>query len=781
MHNYPHLFGKFQMRNLAMLCVFSVGLCLSACDEGDTISLLTPDLEVSPDPGSRLEFDQVVLTRTKVGPIRVRLKNNGPGPLTVENVRIEGTGANAFIVTQAPSLVIAGQTKEVVVRFDPVSPGDHEAKLVMTTNDSEFPSVHFVLAGNAREPCVLFADKSRLAFLAGETHEIKLRSLSSQACVIDRVFVDRSLFPISDEPALPFSIPGGGSLTLALTHLAAATTPGIPVRELLIRESEGSEILVLLEGEAPLSGCLTAFPDQIVFPQTERGQTRRQRVQVTNRCSKAATLSSVVVGRGWGAFKIDEAYPQVVPPGSSHNVWIRYVPQTAFDLGRVTINTNDAANPRIRILVQGTAAIPGIEAFPASLDFGTVLFRNPSAIDQRSECASGARLLNIFSTGSAPLTINRFEFDGGADQFFEVTGVRVDGEIVSGFDQGFSIPSNQSAELSLQFHPTRDIPAVHNSSLILHHDGGDQAPIRIALSGTGSTNDNVQDRFTQLAGPKVDILWVIDNSCSMYDEQARLIDNLSEFIAFADAQNADYQMGVIVTDSRSPEAGKLEFCYPHPRIIRHDYTDREDAFRCLFEVGVNGSYIEAGLGAAMRALQRALRVNDDPVRNPNIGFLRDDASLAIVAMSDEDDQSLESDDLLLRFFQTIKTNTRTSLHAIAGPVSEPCITRRAASGYRYHWMAQEMGGLFQNICQENWEPVLRNLGLNVFVPLEEWQLSQPADPLSITVSVAGQPVVWDAQHGYTYDAGNNTLQFHGAAVPQPGQEIVVDYQNNCRP
>ena len=80
----------------------------------------------------------------------------------------------------------------------------------------------------------------------------------------------------------------------------------------------------------------------------------------------------------------------------------------------------------------------------------------------------------------------------------------------------------------------------------------------------------------------------------MYDEQARLIDNLSEFISYADSQNADYQMGVIVTDSRSSNAGKLEFCYPHPRIIRHDYAQREEAFRCLFEVGVTGSYIEAG-------------------------------------------------------------------------------------------------------------------------------------------------------------------------------------------
>ena len=35
------------------------------------------------------------------------------------------------------------------------------------------------------------------------------------------------------------------------------------------------------------------------------------------------------------------------------------------------------------------------------------------------------------------------------------------------------------------------------------------------------------DTFYQSATDMVDILWVIDDSCSMYDEQARLISNLS--------------------------------------------------------------------------------------------------------------------------------------------------------------------------------------------------------------------------------------------------------------
>ena len=77
--------------------------------------------------------------------------------------------------------------------------------------------------------------------------------------------------------------------------------------------------------------------------------------------------------------------------------------------------------------------------------------------------------------------------------------------------------------------------------------------------------------------------------------------------------------------------------------------------------------------------------------------------------------------------------------------------------------------------------MLRNLGLNVFVPLEEWELSQPADPGSIVVTVNGQPALRDPQNGYTYDVSRNVLRFNGAAIPDPGQEITVEYLNNCRP
>ena len=68
-------------------------------------------------------------------------------------------------------------------------------------------------------------------------------------------------------------------------------------------------------------------------------------------------------------------------------------------------------------------------------------------------------------------------------------------------------------------------------------------------------------------------------------------------------------------------------------------------------------------------------------------------------------------------------------------------------GYRYFNMTQETGGIFFNICEEDWQPVLTRLGLDVFTPTDEWDLSQAADPGSLVITVDGVPLTPNTQDG----------------------------------
>ncbi|MCC7384791.1 MAG: choice-of-anchor D domain-containing protein [Deltaproteobacteria bacterium] len=775
----PHHCPGLRLPGLSFTAASCLALLLACGDEG-SLATVRPKIVVVPDAGTEIAFERVVLTRTKAAPRTIQVRNEGDGPLSITSIGFEGAPAGSFDVMSYPRTLAPGGRGEIVIRFIGQTPGEISATLKLTSNDSQRPELTWPVRALAAEPCLLYADQSLINFVIGDLKPLILRSLTSSECVIERISLDRNTFPIKDEPALPLVVPGHGEVRLEIEHRPVSSRQrGAPVRELTAYEQEGGTVTVLLQGEAPLFGCLRAEPLEIVFPQTEVGRTRHQTVRVLNDCGRAAALTSVVVSRGWDQYSLDPmTYPANVPPQGRVEIGITYAPQSPFgDFGQLVINTNDASAPQFHVSLNGTAAVPDITYFPTKLDFGSVIFRDSGGT--RSDCSSAVRSMKVYSNGSAPLRIDRLEIDPTGDQYFEVTSVVVEQAPLPSFNNPFTVPVGEAAEITLQFYPTRSAPPEHLGRLLIHHNASPD-PAVVELSGLGAPDGPVSDTFTQLAGPKADILWVIDNSCSMFDEQTRLINNLSGFVGYADSLNSDYQMGVTVTDSRSSEAGKLRQCWPHPRIISDEYPDREAAFRCTFEVGVTGPYLEAGLGAARQALLRAMD-DSDPL-NPNRGFLRDDASLAIVAMSDEEDQSLESDDLLRDFFFSIKGRSRVKVHAIAGPTTEPCVTDiRIQAGYRYERMARETGGTFHNICLEDWSPVLAALGLNVFTPISEWQLSQAAVPASVTVTVDGRPVSWSIVNGFTYDVGTNTVQFHGAAVPGPNQQIDVDYLGNCRP
>ena len=66
------------------------------------------------------------------------------------------------------------------------------------------------------------------------------------------------------------------------------------------------------------------------------------------------------------------------------------------------------------------------------------------------------------------------------------------------------------------------------------------------------------DVFQQARRNTVDVLLVVDNSCSMVEEQNKLASNFQAFIQFFQGVDVDYQIGVITTDNEAEEfSGRL--------------------------------------------------------------------------------------------------------------------------------------------------------------------------------------------------------------------------------
>ena len=147
----------------------------------------------------------------------------------------------------------------------------------------------------------------------------------------------------------------------------------------------------------------------------------------------------------------------------------------------------------------------------------------------------------------------------------------------------------------------------------------------------------------------VDLLFVIDNSNSMLDEQANLIASFDGFIAGIqdnlDEAN-DYHIGVVTTDdyvANDPECQELGAlvtqtfegsCGPFAEGAFITLADElEGSFTCAANVGVDGSNDERPIDAMLTALSPELNAEG----GCNAGFLRDDALLVVVLITDEDD------------------------------------------------------------------------------------------------------------------------------------------------
>ena len=173
--------------------------------------------------------------------------------------------------------------------------------------------------------------------------------------------------------------------------------------------------------------------------------------------------------------------------------------------------------------------------------------------------------------------------------------------------------------------------------------------------------ENVENlAFTVELNPNLDLLFVIDDSRSMEREQDEILANFQRMIDVLEnlpTGRPNLHIGVISTDvgagescsAPSPPPGVLRNaptitgCAPPSdrwivdvddgaggRDVNYDGT-LADTFQCIARLGIGG----CGFEQPLEALRRAL----DPATLENQGFLRDDALLAVVFLTDEDDCS----------------------------------------------------------------------------------------------------------------------------------------------
>jgi hypothetical protein len=283
----------------------------------------------------------------------------------------------------------------------------------------------------------------------------------------------------------------------------------------------------------------------------------------------------------------------------------------------------------------------------------------------------------------------------------------------------------------------------------------------------GVQTTSVEDSFTQSATAlqKLDVLWVVDNSGSMRDEQENLGKNFKAFINEFSNLGIDFKMSITTTDTRQNNAGKPVKDSLEKLTSAELLKDKQgflDNFNNMVQVGINGWGIEKGIKASEVFANRFAN-----------GHFREDAYFVIIYVSDEEDQSEKT--IQNHFNQISKWKSNPGLvkaYSIVDTSNPTYNNQYLVSGFkRYKDMSDLTGGYVADI-NANFYTTLLKMGSDIAELTKSFPLSQsPYDVSSIKVFVNG---IEDSR--WIYDPVNRTIKFNNGQEPQANDIIKITYE-----
>jgi hypothetical protein len=323
---------------------------------------------------------------------------------------------------------------------------------------------------------------------------------------------------------------------------------------------------------------------------------------------------------------------------------------------------------------------------------------------------------------------------------------------------------------------------------------------------------NVQSKVDQFNAPerqqaKVDMLFCIDNSFSMDDKQAVLANSIDTFIGQFVARGVDFQIGIVSTDVSStkssywsdmlpkyvqPNRGRL-LSRTSERFLTSTSKNVVQDFKTNAKVGVAGSGREQCFASMLYAL------SDSNIKGGgfNERFVRDDAVLSMIIVSDEDeavgsDPSFSGETvegLIKRMRDRLSVvkgaNSRgysfdfvinTTVKKPSKPVSYPLSSGANYYPNFYYAAANAFVGKTYDVLK-NFGSDLAKIGGEIIDHAErEYKLSAKAILGSVKVRVDGSSIAEDGSNGFIYHADKNTIELVGEALAaSPGAQILIHY------
>lgn len=402
---------------------------------------------------------------------------------------------------------------------------------------------------------------------------------------------------------------------------------------------------------------------------------------------------------------------------------------------------------------------------PFDVDFGTV----------QTGCRSAPMTFTIRNTCAATQTIS-------------VLGVTGAGFSTSTVSLPRSLANGQTLTFTVTFAPTTLGPVA--GSLVIGASAGMTVAYQTPVIGMGGATGGNHDRFR--IPTKTDVVMIVDNSCSMSVHQQNLGTNANAFLSYAFSANVDFNLGVTTTDVEMD--GGVFVGPPGQKVLRSTTPNLLQAFNSRVNVGTNGSPTEMMMEPGLASVTQPL------ITTTNVGFLRTDAALSLLAFTDAEDQSntaLTAADFYARYLRVKGQRRRNEFsfsyvgpnqanpptgcsYDNANPLPDPRTLAIIAAS----------GGTISEICNvgntQAWRTEATRVGQAVFGARSVWFLTStpsPATASSVAVSINGVsvPELGALGRNWSYEAARNAVIFQARSLPAPGQTVGFDYNVACMP
>ncbi len=313
-----------------------------------------------------------------------------------------------------------------------------------------------------------------------------------------------------------------------------------------------------------------------------------------------------------------------------------------------------------------------------------------------------------------------------------------------------------------------------------------------------STIDAMADADTTvfqdlMLGPvEVDIFVSVDNSASMFEEQQLLSAAGSSFYTRLLVGGLDVHLGILKGSSDDPR-GELVGV---PPTIESTQADPIGTFESRVDMGTNGN---ANCESALTAFDFAM--NEPNLGGANAGFLRQDAALALIALSDEDDQADVLDcgtpgSAPAPFAASITEHKdgleRVVFAAIAGFDTDDNSTPQdcdgpsggATAGEAYSQAASLLNGTSLSVCSDEYSSYLTAVADEIIGATRFGSIHLAETPISDSLKI------WvdrndenglvpldkdDPSTPWTYDSDANTINFQRRAYPQFDWSLQAEF------